>query len=88
MTLLTAFKISGMCLGALAAEAVLAYYLFSNFAYELAEQGQYGVREAYIGGPAGAMAKVFYVVFGVTLLAAVAVPLIALLIVGVRRWRA
>jgi len=85
---MTAFKISGLCLGAFAAEAVLAYYLFANFAYELADQGQYGVREAFTEGPAGAMAKIFYVVFGVTLLAAVATPLIAVLIAGVRRWRA
>jgi hypothetical protein len=85
MTLLTAFKISGVCLGALAAEAVLAYYLFSNYAYELAEQGQYGVREAYVGGPMGTMATVFYVVFVVTIGIGLGVPLVVGLVAAFRR---
>src|SRR3990172_1366964 len=53
MTFATALKISIACLAALAAEAVLAYYLFLNFAYELADSGQYSTAEAYATGPIG-----------------------------------
>ncbi len=51
MKLSTAFKISGFCLFALAAEAVIAYLIFSNYAFSLAETGQYSMPEAYATGP-------------------------------------
>ncbi len=77
MTFATALKISVACLAALAAEAVLAYYLFSNFAYELADSGQYGAPEAYAAGPMGTLATMFYAVFGVTAAAGLLAPLVA-----------
>ena len=77
MTFATALKVSIACLAALAAEAVLAYYLFSNFAYELADSGQYGAPEAYAAGPMRTLAKMFYAVFGVTTAVGLLAPLIA-----------
>lgn len=79
MTFTTAFKISGVCLLALAAEALAAYFLFSNYAYDLAQTGEYTLREAYTEGPIGPPAKVFYVVLGVTAAAALLAPLIAVM---------
>jgi hypothetical protein len=77
MTFATALKISVTCLVALAAEAVLAYYLFSNFAYELADSGQYSAAESYAAGPMGTLARIFYGVFGVTAAAGLLAPLVA-----------
>lgn len=79
MKLSTAFKISGACLFALAAEAVLAYMIFSNYAFNLAETGQYTVREAYTTGSMAMVAKVFYGIFGATVAIGVAAPLVSLL---------
>src|SRR3990172_12046144 len=77
MTFATALKISITCLAALTAEAVLAYYLFLNFAYELADSGQYSAAEAYATGPMGTLARIFYGVFGVTAAAGLLAPLVA-----------
>jgi len=78
MTFATALKISIACLAALAAEAVLAYYLFLNFAYELADSGQYSsTAESYATGPMGTLATMFYAVFGVTAAAGLLAPLVA-----------
>jgi hypothetical protein len=77
MTFSTASKISGVCLLALAAELLAAYFLFSNFAYDLAHTGEYTVEEAYTKGPMGPVANVFYVLFGVTAAGALVAPLIA-----------
>jgi hypothetical protein len=77
MTFSTAAKISSVCLLALAAEVLAAYFLFSNFAYDLARTGEYTIEEAYTQGPVGPVAKVFYVLFVVTAAAALVAPLIA-----------
>jgi hypothetical protein len=80
MTFATAFKISGVCLLALAAEVLAAYFLFSNYAYDLAQTGTYTIREAYtegLTGPIASAARVFYVLVGVTAAAALLAPLIA-----------
>jgi hypothetical protein len=78
MTFATALKISITCLAALAAEAVLAYYLFLNFAYELADSGQYSsTAEAYAAGPMGTLATMFYGVFAATAAAGLLAPLVA-----------
>lgn len=74
MTFATASKITGVCLLALAAEIVAAYFLFSNYVYDLAQTGGYTVQDAYATGPIAPAANVFYLLFGVTLAAAV-VPL-------------
>lgn len=78
MTFSTAWKITGICLIALAAEAVLAYFLFSNYAFSLAETGQYANAEAYASGPMGNLATLFYVMFGLTIAAAMGSLLTAL----------
>lgn len=70
--------ISGTCLAALAAEAILSYLVFSNVAYEMAESGQYNMREAYSSGPIGLTAKMFYAIFGLTAAIGVGAPVIAL----------
>jgi hypothetical protein len=75
MTFSTALKVSGVFLLALAAEALAAYFLFSNYAYDLADTGEYTVEEAYTTGPIGPAARVFYVLFAVTA-GAVLVPLL------------
>lgn len=77
MTFATAWKISGACLAALAAEAVLAYYLFVNLSYDLADRGQYGNPDAYTAGPMGALAATFYIVFGLTAAAGLLAPIVA-----------
>ena len=77
MTFATALKISIACLAALAAEAVLAYYLFLNFAYELADSRQYSAPEAYATGPMGTLGTMFYAVFGVTAAVGLLAPLVA-----------
>ncbi len=80
MTFATASKISGVCLLALAAEVLAAYFLFSNYAYDLARTGAYSISEAYaegLSGPIASAAKVFYVLFAVTAAAALVAPVIA-----------
>lgn len=77
MTFATASKISGVCLLALAAEVLAAYFLFSNYVYDLAQTGSYTVQEAYTTGPIGPAADLFYLLFAVTAAAAVTAPLIA-----------
>ena len=85
MKLSTALKISGFCLLALAAETVMAYLIFSNYAFTLAESGQYTVAEAYSSGPMGTIAKVFYGIFGVTIAVAVGAPLLSVLSLVLRK---
>ena len=85
MKLSTAWKISGMCLFALAAEAILSYFLFSSYAFSLAETGQYTMAEAYSSGPMGNLANLFYIMFGMTVFIGVATPLFALLSLLVRK---
>ncbi len=90
MTFTTAFKISGVCLLALAAEALAAYFLFSNYAYDLAQSGTYTVREAYtegLSGPMASAAKVFYGLFSATAMAALVAPLIAAVSFALTRGR-
>jgi hypothetical protein len=77
MTFSTAFKISGVCVLALAAEVLAAYFLFSNFVYDLARTGDYTIVEAYAQGPVGPAADVFYGLFAVTAAGAIGAPLIA-----------
>jgi hypothetical protein len=77
MTFSTAFKVSGVFLLALGAELLAAYFLFSNYAYDLAKTGEYTVEEAYTAGPIGSTATMFYVLLGVTLFAACVPPVIA-----------
>ncbi len=81
----TALKISGVCLLALAAEVLLSYQIYSNYAFTLAETGQYNMPEAYSTGPLGTLAKVFYAIFGVTLAIGIGAPLLALLSLVFRR---
>lgn len=84
MKLSTALKISGVCLLALVAELLLAYLVFSNYAFNLAATGQYTVREAYTAGPMGNVARMFYGLFAVTVAVGVASPLVALLLQIIR----
>jgi hypothetical protein len=77
MTFSTASKISGVCLLALAAEVLAAYFLFSNYVYDVAQTGAYTVRELYMNGPIAPAVDVFYVLFAVTGAAALVAPLIA-----------
>ncbi len=77
MTFSTAFKVSGVFLLALGAELLAAYFLFSNYAYDLANTGEYTVEEAYTTGPIGSAATIFYILLGVTAFAACVPPLIA-----------
>lgn len=75
----TALKISGVCLLALGAEAILAYYMFSNYAFSLAESGQYSMAEAYTSGPMSNLARLFYILFGLTITVAMGSLLVALM---------
>ncbi|MFZ5877016.1 MAG: hypothetical protein ACOYXU_11490 [Nitrospirota bacterium] len=77
MTFSTAFKVSGVFLLALGAELLAAYFLFSNYAYDLADTGEYTVEEAYTTGPIGSAATMFYVLLGVTAAAGLVPPFIA-----------
>lgn len=79
MKLSTGFKILGVSLVALAAEALLAYMVYSNYAFSLAETGRYAVREAYTTGPMASVAKIFYGVFGVTIAIGLGAPVVALI---------
>ena len=85
MKLSTAFKITGLCLAALVAEAMLSYLIFSNYAFTLAETGDYSVAEAYSSGPMGRMARGFYALFGVTIAVGVAAPMFSLISMIFRR---
>jgi hypothetical protein len=85
MTFSTALKVSGVFLLALAAEALAAYFLFSNYAYDLANTGEYTIEEAYTTGPIGPTAKIFSVLFAATAGAAVVPLLIAVASVPFRR---
>lgn len=82
----TAFKISGVCLFALAAEAILSYLIFSNYAYQLAETGEYNFAEAYSSGSMGAMAKGFYAVFGITAAIGIAAPIISIITIVYKKF--
>lgn len=81
----TAIKISGICLLAVAAESLLAYLIFSNYAFSLADIGQYSSREAYSTGPMATVAMFFYGVFGVTVAIGVGAPLVSLLSLSFRK---
>lgn len=85
MKLSTALKISGFCLLALATEAVIAYLIFSNYAFSLAETGQYNMPEAYATGPMATMAKVFYGIFSATIAIGVGAPILSLLLMVFQR---
>jgi len=86
MKLSTALRISGACLFAFAAEAIIAYLIFSNYAFSLAETGSYNLPEAYTTGPMAAVAMVFYGVFGLTVAVAVGAPVISLVSKVFRQW--
>jgi hypothetical protein len=77
MTFATALRVSGVFALALAAELLAAYFLFSNYAYDLANTGEYTVEEAYTSGPIGPAAAMFYGLFGVTAAAALVPWLLA-----------
>ena len=78
MSFSTAYKISLICLLALAMEAILSYFIFSSFAFYMAGEGSnYASPRAY-SGPAGTTARFFYLVMGATVGGAVLAPLIAL----------
>lgn len=64
---------------ALAAEAILAYLMYSNYAIHMAELGRYNVREAYTTGPMATTAKIFYAVFSATVAIGLGAPLLAIL---------
>lgn len=89
MTYSTASKISGVCLLALAAEVLAAYFLFSNYVYDVAQTGTYTVQELYMNAPIAPAVDVFYVLFAVTGAAALVAPLIAAVsfVFGPRRAR-
>ncbi len=77
MSFSTAFKISLICLLALAAEMVLSYFIFSSYAFYLAEEGGiYSSREAYTG-PMGPLAKTFYGLMAFTGAVALLAPTVA-----------
>jgi hypothetical protein len=78
MSFSTALKISLICLLALAAEMVLSYFLFSNYAFYLAGEGggSYSSPEAYTG-PMGPLAKTFYGLMGITGAVALLAPMVA-----------
>ena len=67
MKFITALKISAVCLVALAVEMVLAYFIWSDYAFSLVESGQYTASESYSQGPMKTLARIFYGIFGVTL---------------------
>lgn len=81
----TAFRVSGVFVLALAAEVLAAYFLYSNYAYDLANSGDYTVQEAYASGPIGPVVKAFYVLFAVTAAAALIPPVIAAVSFAFRR---
>lgn len=74
----TALTISGFCLVALIAEALLSYLVYSNYAFSMAESGQYNIREAYESGPMGLSGKIFYWMFAVTAAIGLGAPVISL----------
>ncbi len=71
----TANKISLLCLLGLAAEIILSYYTFSSYAFYMAGEGVNYASPGVYAGPAGTLAKAFYVIMGLTL-AGVILPLI------------
>lgn len=85
MKLSTALKISGFCLLALAAETVVAYLIFSNYAFSLVETGQYRMSAAYATGPMATMAKMFYGIFGATIAIGIGAPILSLLLMAFQR---
>lgn len=74
MKLSTALTITGFCLVALVAEALLAYMVYSNYAFSLAGEGLYNTPEAYSTGPMALSMKIFYFIFGLTAAIGVAAP--------------
>ncbi len=81
----TALTISGFCLAALVAEALLAYLVYSNHAYTMAESGQYTNREAYTSGPMGLAGRIFYGSFAITAVIGIGAPLISLVSIILNR---
>lgn len=78
MTFATAWKIAGACLIAFLAEIVLAYYLFANFAYELSPLGAArSTGAAPLETPLTVLARVFYLVGGLTIGVGLLAPLAA-----------
>lgn len=77
MTFSTASKISGVCLLALVAEVLAAYFLFSNYVYDVAQTGTDTIQELYMNGPTAPAVRVFYVLFAVTGAAALVAPVLA-----------
>lgn len=77
MTFSSAAKISGVCLLALAAEVLAAYFLFSNYVYDAARTGTDTIQDLYIHGPIAPAVRVFYVLFAVTGAAALVAPVLA-----------
>ena len=79
MQLKTAFKISGFCLLALAVETLAAYFIWTNYAFGLAESGRYTATEAYSEGPMKTLSRLFYGIFGVTIALGLMAPLLSFL---------
>ena len=85
MKLSTAFKITGLCFAALIVEAMLSYLIYSNYAFTLAETGDYNAAEAYSSGPMARVNRTFYALFGVTIAVGVAAPVFSLISMIFRR---
>lgn len=79
-----ALKILAFCFFAFLAEAFLAYFIWYNYAFGLAETGGYSNPERYTTGPMANMAKAFYVLFGLTAAMGLGAPLISLLSMAFR----
>ena len=66
MSFSTAFQISLVCLIGLGSEVILSYFIFTSYAFYIAgEGGNYASAYVY-SGPAGTLARVFYVLMGTT----------------------
>ncbi len=79
-----ALKILGYCFFALLAEAFLAYFIWSNYAFDLAGTGEYTTTERYTTGPMANLARTFYVLFGLTAAIGLGAPLFSLLSMAFR----
>jgi len=66
MSFSTAFQISLVCLLGLGSELILSYFIFSSYAFYMAGEGaNYASAQVY-SGPAGTLARVFYILMGIT----------------------
>ena len=59
---------------------VMAYVIWSSYAFNQAETGEYRAAEAYSEGPMATLATVFYAIFGITIVVMIGAPVLAFLI--------